>query len=221
MSAAVESVLKVNRGLREASRLYNVPIETLRRRVTGSVAVGCKPGPPIVLTDVEEEKLAEYLVQMADMGFGVSREGVMGMAYTIVTKSQCKHPFSKGTAGRAWFEGFLRRHPKLTIRSPQLLSYCRALCASRETLSDFFGKLGAIYGKLNLISKPMQIFNSDDTCVNIVFKSGKIVAELGRRNVYSVPAAERGKTHTILYCVSACGFVVPPMMVYPRKRPVP
>ena len=174
MSAAVNSVLKENRGLREASRLYNVPIETLRRRVTGSVAVGCKPGPPTVLTDVEEEKLAEYLVQMADMGFGVSREGVMGMAYTIVTKSQRKHPFSKDTAGRAWFEGFPRCHPKLTIRSPQPLSYCRALCANRETLSDFFGKLGAIYGKLNLISKPMQIFNSDQTSVTILFKPRKL-----------------------------------------------
>ena len=39
--------------------------------------------------------------------------------------------------------------------------------------------------------------------------------------MYSVSAAERGKTHTILSCVSACGFVLPPMIVYPRKRPVP
>ena len=41
-----------------------------------------------------------------------------------------------------------------------------------------------------------------------VFKLGIVVAELGQRNVYSVSAAERGKTHTILFCVSACGFVI-------------
>ncbi len=29
------------KGLRKASRLYNVPVETLRRRVTGAVQVGC------------------------------------------------------------------------------------------------------------------------------------------------------------------------------------
>ena len=67
----------------------------------------------------------------------------------------------------------------------------------------------------------MQIYNSDETGVTIVFKPGKVVTELGQRNVYSVSAAERGKTHTILSCVSACGFVLPPMMIYPRKRPVP
>ena len=115
-----------------------MPIETLRRHVNGSVDLHCKPGSATVLTEEEEEKLAEYLIQMADMGFGVTREGVMGMAFTIVTKSQRAHPFNKGTAGRAWFEGFMRRHPKLTVRSPQPLSYC----SNQETLSDFFGKLG-------------------------------------------------------------------------------
>ncbi len=67
----------------------------------------------------------------------------------------------------------------------------------------------------------MQIFNCDETGVSIVFKPKKVVAELGKRNVYSVSSAERGKTHTILSCVSATGFVVPPMMVYPRKTCVP
>ena len=85
----------------------------------------------------------------------------------------------------------------------------------------FFGKLGSVYGRLNLISKPMLIFNCDETGVNIVHKPGKVLAELGRKNVYAVTAAERGKTHTILSCVSATGYVLPPMMIYPRKKCVP
>ena len=85
----------------------------------------------------------------------------------------------------------------------------------------FFGKLGSVYGRLNLISKPMLIFNCDKTGVNIVHKPGKVLAELGRKNVYAVTAAERGKPHTILSCVSATGYVLPPMMIYPRKKCVP
>ena len=87
----------------------------------------------------------------------------------------------------------------------------------------FFGKLGAIYGKLNLISEPMLIFNLDETSVTIVHKPPeKVVAELGRRNVYAViTSAEKGKTHTVLACVSASGYVLPPMMVCPRKRMPP
>ena len=221
MAAAMDSVLKENKGLREAACLYNIPTETLRRHVSGTVSLHCKPGPATVLTEEEEEKIANYLVQMADMGFGVTREGIMGIAYSIVEKSERSHPFKNGTAGRAWFEGFMRRHPNLTIRSPQPLSYCRALCSNHDILSDFFGKLGALYGRLNLVNRPMQIFNSDETGVSVVYKPGKVVAELGRRNVYSVSAAERGKTHTVVSCVSACGFVLPPMIIYPRKKPVP
>ena len=39
--------------------------------------------------------------------------------------------------------------------------------------------------------------------------------------MYSVASGEKGKTDTILTCVSASGVVLPPMMVYPRKKKVP
>ena len=221
MAAAVDGVQKGGKGLREKARLYNLPVESLRRRVTGSVELNCRPGPSTVLTEEEEERLATYLIHMSEMGYGISREGVMGIAYTIVENSKCSHLFREGSAGRAWFKGFMRRHPKLTIRSPKSLSYCRALCSNKDTISDFFGKLGSIYGRLHLISKPMQMYNCDKSGVTIVFKPNKVVAELGKRNVYAISAAERGKTHTVLLCVLASGFVLPPMMVYHRKTCMP
>ena len=57
MSAAVSSVINDNKGLREAARLYNIPVETLRRHATGMVEDGCKPGPSTVLTEEEESTL--------------------------------------------------------------------------------------------------------------------------------------------------------------------
>ena len=51
-------------------------------------------------------------------------------------------------------------------------------------------------------------------CINLV----KAVTELGRRNVWEVASAEKGKTDTVVTCVSASGFSVPPMLIYPRKR---
>ena len=58
MVAATNSVLHDNKGVREASRLYNVPFETLRRRVKGIVQNGCRPGPATILTEEEEDHLA-------------------------------------------------------------------------------------------------------------------------------------------------------------------
>ena len=87
MEAAVQSVQE-GKGLREASRLYNVPVETLRQRVTGKVELDCRPGPPTVLTQEEEGEIVRYLIQMADMGYGLTKEAVMYMVGAYVTK--CK-----------------------------------------------------------------------------------------------------------------------------------
>ena len=76
--AAMKSVSE-GKGLREAARLYNVPVETLRR-VTDKVDIDCRPGPPTVVTK-EEETIVCYLIQMADMGYGLTREAVMHLVY--------------------------------------------------------------------------------------------------------------------------------------------
>ena len=80
---------------------------------------GCRPGPPTILTEEEEDQLASYLTQMSDMGFGLSHDTVMCLAFKIADRTQHKHPFKDQNAGRAWFDGFCRRHPRLTIHAPQ------------------------------------------------------------------------------------------------------
>ena len=100
MATAVEQVQKQELSLREASRMYNVPLETRRRRVNGTVSLGC--GPKTALTEEEETRLATYLIEMSDMGYGLTCEGVMGLAYSIVEKTtpyperKCR----KGLVGR-------------------------------------------------------------------------------------------------------------------------
>lgn len=78
MKAAVKSVDE-GKGLREASRLYNVPVETLRRRVTGKVDIDCRPGLPTILTKDEEDTIVHYLIKMADMGYGLTPDAVLHM----------------------------------------------------------------------------------------------------------------------------------------------
>ena len=215
MTLAVKAV-REGMGLREGARLYNVPHETLRRRVIGAVEMGCMPGPPTTLT--EEEKLVWYVVDMTDMGFGLTHDDPRFMAFRTADVSGRPHPFQNGMAGRAWLEGFRACHPRLTLRTAQSLSYSRAVCANEETTCDYFAKLGAIYARLNILTKPVQIFNMDESGISIVHKPGKVITEIGRKNLWSVTSAEKGKTHTVLACVSASGYTLPPFVIYPRKR---
>ena len=74
--------------IREASKVYIVPFETLRRCIIGTVIPGCRPGQATTLTEQEEERLASYLIQMAQIGFGLSSETVMCLTFKIVNTTQ-------------------------------------------------------------------------------------------------------------------------------------
>ena len=67
----------------------------------------------------------------------------------------------------------------------------------------------------------MQVFNIDETGISIVHKLGRVLCEISRKHVYSLTSAEKGKTHTVVSCVSASGIAIPPLMIYPRKRSLP
>ena len=129
MVGAVKAVREAGMPYREASRNFRVPVETVRRRVIGTAEMDARPGPSTVLARKEEDLLAKYVIDMADMGFGLSREDIMRMAFIIAERTGKSHTFKDESAGRGWYEGFKSRHPYLTLRRPQPLSYCRALCS--------------------------------------------------------------------------------------------
>ena len=62
----------------------------------------------------------------------------------------------------------------------------------------------------------MQIFNVDESGLNVTQHKGKVVAEVKRRCVHRVVADEKGKNHTIIACGSASGYSLPPMIIFPR-----
>ena len=205
--------------LRDSARKFNVPVTSLHRRVNGAVAMGSRPGPEPVLSSMEG-RLAGYLIEMGDMGFGLSRQEVMRLAFQIAEESGIKHPFKNCSAGRKWFDTFRSRQPNLTLHMPEAMSYARAKAVNPRRIEDFLAKLRAIYAHLNLFSKPIQVFNVDESGLNVAQHKGKVVAELKRKCIHRVVAAEKGKNHTVIACGSgsASGYSLPPMIIFPRMR---
>ena len=219
MTRAVEAVKVHNKGLRQAAREHGVPVTTLKRRVDDEVAVDSRPGPETVLTSEEEKKLFQYILDMGDMGYGLTIEDVRTVAFRIAENSGRKHPFNEGKAGRDWYAGFCRCHSQLVLRKPEALSYSRAKCANAKTVEDFFAKLGALYARLNILSKPMLIYNADETGISKVHKQRtRVLARRGQKVVWELTSGERGRTHTLVVCGSASGYALPPLMIFPRVR---
>ena len=53
-----------------ATRMFDVPATTLKDRLSGRVKHGSKPGPASYLTEEEEYELVDFLIQVAQLGYG-------------------------------------------------------------------------------------------------------------------------------------------------------
>ena len=45
-----------------------------------------------------------------------------------------------------------------------------------------------------------------------------MIVRQGQKVVWGVTSGHRGRTHTLVICGSASGYVLPPLMIYPRVR---
>jgi len=125
MKKAIEAVVTQEKSLRQAAREYGVPPTTLKRRIDTSLPAEAKPGPSTVLSKEEEDRLAKYIITMAEMGFGLSPKDIRSLAYEIAESSGRNHPFTNKLAGKDWFQAFMRRY-NISLRTPQPLSHARA-----------------------------------------------------------------------------------------------
>lgn len=170
-----------------------------------------------VFTDVEKEALASYLKKAADIYYGLTPYETRKLAYQFAIKSNNAMPSpwkTKLLAGEDWLGSFLKRHPSLSIRTPQATSLSRATSFNKHNVSMFFANLTAVYQRLNL--SPCDIWNVDETGMTTVQVRNRVIARRGFKSLGKMTSTERGTLVTVAVAVSAVGNMVPPFFVFPR-----
>ena len=92
MVAAMKSVIDENTPILQAAEMHGVSKSTLQDRISGNVVHGDKPGPDPLLSSAEEEELSNFLIEVAQAGYGKTRKEVRHITGRVaVDKKKKRH----------------------------------------------------------------------------------------------------------------------------------
>ena len=223
MQKAIDAVNRSEMGWLRASKEFNVPQATLRRRAQNknkhihSTAKGLGRFRPCLNPEMEED-LVHHALDMESRLFGFTCFELRKLAYDIAHSNGLDHNFNsdKRIAGKDWLKGFKARHPEIAVRKPEPTSMARAQAFNKPQVSKYFTILEDTL-KAHSIN-PMRIYNMDESGLNTVQSTQKVIALKGKKQVGAITSAERGVHCTVVCCMSSSGTFIPPAVIFPRKR---
>ena len=161
--------------------------------------------------------LADWLLDMARIGYGRSYEELRLVVKKILDQDQRQNPFTDNLPGPTWVKAFMRRHPFISLRQSESLSTCRAKGCSPAVLKKWFDEFELFLREHQLTDKAERLWNADESGFPLQHRSGYVLAPRGAKCVYSLNNSSKQQI-TTLVCVNAAGQVVPPMHVFPGER---
>lgn len=218
---ALTAVANGAMGLNEAARNFGIPATTLKRRKrNGNPTKQNRLGPPSSLGEDAEIKLVRHIKKLQKFGFAPTRDVLRRMAYDLAEKMNIKHKFNRATgkAGFVWLQLFLRRHPDLSVRKSEGVSLLRSQGMSRKAVSDYFKLLENTLIENDLLEKPGNIYNMDETGLQLNNKAGHVVAAKGSKTISAITSGEKGETISVVACCNAEGSFLPPYCIFKGKN---
>jgi hypothetical protein len=142
----------------DAARIYNVPERTIRaHRQMPLLKIGA--GRSRYLTDDQENYLVSLFQVLPDFGFSLTAD----IALKITSEYMKSLGLSNGPK-RKWLRKFVIRHRmKIKWKKQEKLERIRAEKFTEETRQGWFEFLKSTLEKFDLMDKPAQLFNADET----------------------------------------------------------
>jgi exo-beta-1,3-glucanase (GH17 family) len=225
LAAAITDVQKNKMTLGKAAKKWEIPKSTLFDHIRGkSKHSGSKKitGRQPIFPAALEKQLVSYIQDFANNLFGLTPTDIRKFAYKIAEKNKIVHNFDRDTemAGKKWFTNFMQRNRDLSILTPEKLSYARIQGFTPEAANSFYSVLEMVCVANGI--NATTIFNMDESGFGTVLnKAPKVVAKKGIRHLSTATSGERGVNTTVVACMSAAGFWVPPMVIFKGSRITP
>ena len=194
-----------------AARQYKVPESTLRDRTLGLIDENAKLGTSTLLSESEEQGLAEHVNYTASIGYGYTKPEVIQIANNYAI-SVGKKTESDPTFSDSWFYQFLKRSGNLQVVKPRKLAIVRAKSLSKETVSKYYDELDNILTSNGLHDKPENIYNMDETNIPLEHNPPKVVCS--KRSNPQTITSTKDQNVTLIGCGNAQGIFYHPIIFF-------
>ena len=206
----VLNMVRDGMSVRRAAESFNIPKSTLHDHVTGKVLAHGQSSPPRYLTNEEEEELEEFLSGCASVGFARSQQQVMELVQEVVNRKGYSVHVSHG-----WWESFRQTHPNLSLRTASPPAYARVMGSDPMVINKYYDLLERTLTDNDLLDKPAQIFNLDETGMPLNPSPPCLVVPRGMKNPNAIGSGDKSQI-TVLACCSASGYALPPIIILDR-----
>jgi hypothetical protein len=192
--------------LRRAAKLYDVHFQTLHFRSQGRQAREDYIPSSRKLSDLEEQVIVQYILDLDSRGFPPRHRDIEEMANRLLADRDAS------PVGKRWAINFIKRQPQLKTRFQRRYDYRRAQCEDPTTIRNWFRLVENIIAKYGIHAD--DIWNFDE----VGFMMGKIepgiVITSSERpgNPKSVQPGNR-EWATVIQAINAEGQAIDPFIV--------
>src|SRR3984957_4841365 len=143
-----------NPQLETIAKIYDIPPSTLRDRRAGRPARRDTKPNSRKLTDLKEEELVKYVLELDSRTFPPRPSTVADMANHLLAKRAL-------CVGKNWVANFVKRCPELQMRSIRKYNYQRAKCEDPALIRPWFDLIRNTVAKYSIVEDDM--YNFDET----------------------------------------------------------
>ncbi|EDN95913.1 hypothetical protein SS1G_12118 [Sclerotinia sclerotiorum 1980 UF-70] len=207
MLLAIEGIRKDKKlSIRKAAKLYNISHTTLIRRMNGLTPHTEFRPKSHNLTDLEEEVLIQYILDIDERGFSPRISDVEDMAnYILETRGVKK-------VGKLWAHRFMKRYTELKTRFNCVYDFQRAFCEDSELIERWFRLVSNMQAKYGILD--CDFYNFDEIGFMMGQISSHIVVTKADRYGRS-KAIQSGNREwaTAIICVDGEGHNIPSFLI--------
>lgn len=193
---------------------YNIPYSTFCNNLE-------KPrtrGRPTYLSPEEELLLVECITKLGEWGFGMNNSSIRDLIVNH-RKANPNRIYANFTGSKDWLASFKKRWShRISSRVAQNVPISRITSCTKEVIDHFYELLKSTFDENDLLNKPTNIFNCDETGFQCNPGSAQIICRRGSKNPINIIADSDKTSYTILSCCNAAGNFLPPLILYKAKN---